>query len=144
MVYRALNIGVLGAMAKGEAEYNAEAAQKAADNLVASANLDASMLWPQGSDNSANPASTADAKAWTPEAAVGEKDEAFVTAANAMQGAAGGGLDALKGAMVRLANPAAVATRSRASRQLKGRFAFLPWGRDNPAPCREGRPCAGS
>ncbi|SPH17777.1 Cytochrome c' [Defluviimonas aquaemixtae] len=99
MSYRALNIGVLGAMAKGEAEYDAAAAQTAADNLVASAMLDASMLWPEGSDNSANPMSTADAKAWTAEAKVGEKGEAFVTAAKAMQSAAGGGLDAVKEAM---------------------------------------------
>lgn len=99
MAYRALNIGVLGAMAKGEAEYNAEAAQKAADNLVATGTIDASMLWPEGSDHSVNPASTADAKAWTAEADIGAKDEAFKTAAAAMQSAAGGGLDALKAAM---------------------------------------------
>ena len=99
MAYRALNIGVLGAMAKGEADYNAAKAQAAADNLVASAMIDASMLWPEGSDNSANPASTADAKAWTAEADVGGKDKAFVDAALAMQAAAGGGLDGLKVAM---------------------------------------------
>jgi cytochrome c556 len=99
MAYRALNIGVLGAMAKGEAEYNAEAAQAAANNLVATGTLDESMLWPQGSDNSANPMSTADAKAWTAEAEIGAKDEAFKTAAAAMAAAAGGGLDGLKEAM---------------------------------------------
>jgi cytochrome c556 len=99
MAYRALNIGVLGGMAKGEAEYDAAAAQKAADNLVATAMIDQSMLWPEGSDNSANPASTADAKGWTAEADVGGKEEAFVTAAMAMQAAAGGGLDGLKAAM---------------------------------------------
>ena len=42
MVYRAIQLGVLGGMAKGEVEYNAEAAQKAADNLMASVSLDAS------------------------------------------------------------------------------------------------------
>ncbi|MEZ5779638.1 MAG: cytochrome c [Paracoccaceae bacterium] len=99
MNYRALNLGVLGAMAKGEAEYDAAAAQKAADNIAASAKLDVSMLWPEGSDNSANPMSTADAKGWTAEAGVGEKEEAFVTAAMAMQAAAGNGLDAVKEAM---------------------------------------------
>jgi cytochrome c556 len=99
MSYRALNIGVLGGMAKGEAEYNAEAAQKAADNILSATMLDVSMLWPEGSDNSVNPASTADAKGWTAEANVGAKEEAFVTAAKAMQAAAGGGLDALKGAI---------------------------------------------
>lgn len=99
MAYRAINLGVLGAMAKGEAAYDASAAQTAADNLVSAARLDTSMLWPQGSDNSANPMSRADAKAWTAEANLGEKNQAFMTAAEAMQGAAGNGLDALKAAI---------------------------------------------
>lgn len=99
MSYRALNLGVLGAMAKGEAEYDAAAAQKAADNLVSTTMIDQSMLWPQGSDNSANPASSADAKAWTAEADSAAKNEAFVAAAKAMQAAAGTDLASLQGAM---------------------------------------------
>ena len=59
MAYRALQLGTLGAMAKGEVDYDAAAAQKAADNLMASVTLDGSMLWPQGSDNEANPKSEA-------------------------------------------------------------------------------------
>ena len=74
MEYRALNIGVLGAMAKGETPYDAAAAQKAADNLVMTTMIDMSMLWPEGSDHSANPASTADAKLWTAEADVAGRD----------------------------------------------------------------------
>ncbi|MCB2093654.1 MAG: cytochrome c [Rhodobacteraceae bacterium] len=99
MEYRALNIGVLGAMAKGETPYDAAAAQKAADNLVMTTMIDMSMLWPEGSDHSANPASTADAKLWTAEADVAGKDAAFAAAAKAMQAAAGGGLDGVKAAM---------------------------------------------
>ncbi|MCB2136098.1 MAG: cytochrome c [Rhodobacteraceae bacterium] len=99
MAYRALNLGVLGGMAKGEVAYDAAAAQKAADNLVTTTQIDASMLWPEGSDNSANPASTADAKAWTAEADMGGKNKAFVDAAMAMQAAAGTGLEALQSAM---------------------------------------------
>ncbi|MGB7270209.1 MAG: cytochrome c [Albidovulum sp.] len=99
MAYRALNIGVLGAMAKGEAEYDAQAAQKAADNLVANSLIDQSMLWPEGSDNAANPASTASAAGWTAEADVEGKETAFRTAAAAMQAAAGTGLDGMKAAM---------------------------------------------
>lgn len=99
MNYRALNIGVLGAMAKGEAEYDAAAAQKAADNLVTTTMIDQSMLWPEGSDHSANPATTADAKLWAAEADIAGKNAAFVTAAKAMQAAAGGGLDGMKAAM---------------------------------------------
>ncbi|MGB7321418.1 MAG: cytochrome c [Albidovulum sp.] len=99
MVYRALNIGVLGGMAKGDVAYDAAAAQTAADALAASATLDTSMLWPEGSDNSANPASTASADGWTAEADVMGKNTAFVTAAMAMQAAAGTGLEALQAAM---------------------------------------------
>ncbi|PPB81257.1 cytochrome c556 [Albidovulum inexpectatum] len=99
MAYRALNLGRLGAMAKGEAEYNAEAAQAAADALAASAQLDESLLWPEGSDHSANPATTADAKLWDIETDYDGKHTEFVNAALAMQQAAGQGLDQLKAAM---------------------------------------------
>ncbi len=99
MEYRALQLGVLGGMAKGEVEYNAEAEQKAADNLVAVAILDESMLWPQGSDNAANPASNALPAIWAEGSTVGDKDKALVEAATAMQAAAGTDLDSLKAAM---------------------------------------------
>lgn len=99
MVYRALNIGVLGAMAKGEAEYNAEAAQKAADALVASGKLDVSMLYVPGSSNAENPASTLKPEVFTEDVGIGAKAADFNAAAEAMQAAAGGGLDGLKAAM---------------------------------------------
>jgi cytochrome c556 len=99
MVYRALNIGVLAGMAKGDVEYDGGAAQKAADNLVMSGAIDTSMLWPKGSDNSANPASTASPDAWSETSDVMAKNEAFVVAAKAMQEAASGGLDAVKAAL---------------------------------------------
>ncbi|WP_347309756.1 c-type cytochrome [Defluviimonas sp. SAOS-178_SWC] len=99
MEYRALQLGVLGGMAKGEVEYNAEAAQKAADNLMATVTLDASMLWPKGSDNSANPATAALPKIWEEGSDIGEKAKALGEAATAMKAAAGTGLDGLKSAM---------------------------------------------
>lgn len=99
MVYRSIQLGVLGGMAKGEIEYDAEAAQKAADNLAAAVTIDASMLWPMGSDNSANPASTALVKMWEDGAGIGDKARAMNEAATAMQAAAGTGLDGLKTAM---------------------------------------------
>ncbi|MDI3337337.1 cytochrome c [Defluviimonas aestuarii] len=99
MVYRALNIGVLGAMAKGEVEYNAEAAQKAADALVSSGKLDVSMLYVPGSSNAENPDSTVKPEVFTEDLGIGAKAADFNTAAEAMQAAAGGGLDGLKAAM---------------------------------------------
>lgn len=99
MVYRAINIGTLAAMAKGEAEYDAAKAKVAADALLASANLDASMLWPAGSDNAANPKSTAAAAIWEEGSKIGDEAAAFKTAAEAMAAAAGTDLASLQGAM---------------------------------------------
>ena len=99
MEYRALNISVLGAMAKGDMEYDAAKAQAAADNIVADAKLDVSMLWPAGSDNAVHAGTNALPAAWAEGSDVGAKDEAFQKAALAMQAAAGTGLDAVKAAM---------------------------------------------
>ena len=46
----AINLGILGAMAKGETPYDAEAAQAAADTLVAVSMIQQGPLWPEGSD----------------------------------------------------------------------------------------------
>lgn len=99
MVYRAINIGMLAAMAKGEAEYDAAKAKVAADALVASASLDQSMLWPAGSDNAANPKSTAAAAIWAEGSKIGDEAMAFKAAADAMAAAAGTDLASLQGAM---------------------------------------------
>lgn len=47
----AFNLGVLGAMAKGEAEYNADAASAAANNLVALTNMSIGAYFPAGTSN---------------------------------------------------------------------------------------------
>ncbi len=99
MDYRAINIGALAAMAKGEAEYDAAKAKTAADALLASAGLDQSMLWPPGSGNSANPASTASDAIWAEGSDIGDKAGAFTKAAEAMAAAAGTDLASLQGAM---------------------------------------------
>ncbi len=99
MAYRAVQLGTLGAMAKGEAEYDAEAAQKAADNLLVAVSVDTSMLWPKGSDHDAVPESQALAKIWEDGSDIGDKGKAAIEAATAMQAAAGTGLDPLKAAM---------------------------------------------
>ena len=98
MAYRALQMGVLGPMVKGEAEYNAEAAQKAANALLAASTLDASMLWPKGSDSDAIEESDALPAIWAEGSDIGAKGKAMVEAATALQAAAGGGLDSLKAA----------------------------------------------
>ena len=45
------NIGILGAMAKGEAEYDAEAATTAANNLVALSGMAQNGYWVEGTSN---------------------------------------------------------------------------------------------
>lgn len=99
MAYRAVNIGTLAGMAKGEVEYDAAKAKTAADALLASASFDMSMLWPAGSDNSANPKSTATAAIWADGSTIGDESAKFKAAAEAMAGAAGTDLAALQGAM---------------------------------------------
>ncbi|WP_137700535.1 c-type cytochrome [Marimonas lutisalis] len=96
----AFNIGLLGGMAKGEIEYNADAASAAASNLAALSKLDQSRLWPAGSDNMELGTETAALPAiWDADSDVMAKGTAFVEAAAAMEQAAGGGLDSLKGAI---------------------------------------------
>lgn len=99
MLYRAMNIGALGAMAKGEAAYDAAAAQKAADNLAAAAHLDDSMLWPEGSDNVAHAGTIALPAIWADKAGFEAKYADFRTATEAMQAVAGQGLEALQAGM---------------------------------------------
>lgn len=47
----AINLGVLGSMAKGEVEYSAEAAQAAADSIKGVSMVNMATLFPEGSDN---------------------------------------------------------------------------------------------
>ena len=60
----AFNLGALGAMAKGEAAYNADAATSAANNLVTLTQLDQSAMWPAGSDNAADTSARALPALW--------------------------------------------------------------------------------
>lgn len=93
----ALNLGVLGGMAQGKMEYNAEAAQNAADSLVAVSGIHQATLFPEGSGDvegtKALPA------VWSDWDGYASKWDAFGTAAEAMQQVASNGQDALGSAM---------------------------------------------
>lgn len=95
----ALNIGVLGGMAKGEVEYDAATAQAAADNLVTVSMIHQGAMWPAGTDNMSIDGTRAEPAIWNNIDDVMAKWAAFGTAAKAMQGAAGGGLEGLRPAM---------------------------------------------
>lgn len=94
----AWNLGALGAMAKGERDYDAAAAGAAAANLAALSAMSSQGMWPDGSDSFAMEGKTrALPEIWDQSAAYAEREKALATAAAAFAETAGQGLDALKG-----------------------------------------------
>lgn len=91
----ALNLGLLGGMAQGKMEYNAEAAQAAADSLVAVSGIKQDLLWPAGTDADSLEGTKALAKIWEDNAGFMADWADFGTAALAMQAVAGTGQEAL-------------------------------------------------
>ena len=102
MQVQAFNIGILGAMAKGEAEYDAEAAVQAATNIVHAASIHQPQAWAAGSDNSAVEGTRALPALWQNFADAVEKSAELLAAAEAMQAVAGNGQQAMGAAMGRL------------------------------------------
>ena len=95
----AYNLGVLGAMAKGEMDYNADVAKASAGNVLAIANMNNGSMWPKGSDvaTAGNEDLTrAKAVIWSSFPEVGEKHQALTAAATKMAAEAGNGLDAIR------------------------------------------------
>lgn len=89
------NLGILGGMAQGKMDYDAELAQMAADNFLALANMSQSTYWPEG---------TAEGTKVLP--AIWENMDDFMSKADnltveaaTMAGAAGTDLASLQGAM---------------------------------------------
>ena len=95
----AFNLGLLGGMAKGEVPYDAAAATGAAGNLASLARLDQSRLWPEGSDEMGVDGSKALPAIWENIPDVMSKGADLVTAATAMEAAAGTDLASLQGSM---------------------------------------------
>jgi len=97
----AFNLGPLGAMAKGEMEYDAEAAAAFAKNLEVLSAMNTGAMWPAGSDNAAlgEDKTRALPAAWEADSKVGEKHQAWTEASASLAAVAGDGLDALKGAV---------------------------------------------
>ncbi|MCC5971889.1 MAG: cytochrome c [Pararhodobacter sp.] len=95
----AFNLGVLGGMAQGRVEYDADMAQTAADHLYHLTRHYNPALWPEGSDN-ANAADTRALPAiWDDLEAFAERYAALQSGAEAMQAAAGTDLASLQGAL---------------------------------------------
>jgi cytochrome c556 len=95
----AANLGVLGAMAQGNADYDAETAQAAADNLAALSMLNQRFYWPAGSAVGEAENTRALPAIWeSPEGAMAAGGK-MAEAAAAMQLAAGVDLASLQAAM---------------------------------------------
>jgi cytochrome c556 len=96
------NLGQLGAMVKGDMPYDEAKAKAAAMNLQAAANMDQSAMWPAGTSLEE---AGMEGKTWAKKAAwdtfpeVANKHKALVEASAKMADAAGGGVDAIKGAI---------------------------------------------
>lgn len=97
----AFQLGPLGAMAKGEMEYDAEVAAANAANLQALSIMNTGAMWPAGSDNAAlgEDKTRALPAAWAADSKVGEKHQAWADASAELAAVAGNGLDALKPAV---------------------------------------------
>ncbi|MDF1718431.1 MAG: cytochrome c [Antarcticimicrobium sp.] len=98
----ALNIGILGGMAQGKIAYDAEAAQRAADSMVAVTHIDPGPLWPEGSDNMSIDGTRAMPSIWDENADFLAKWGALGEAAAGMQQVAATGQEALGPAMGKL------------------------------------------
>ena len=94
-----LNIGVIVGMARGERDYDAGAAQAAANNLVALSSIDQSFHWPQGTDSESLEGTRALPAIWENLPDVLEKWQAFGAAAEGLAAVAGDGLEPMQAAL---------------------------------------------
>lgn len=100
----AINLGILGSMAKGETQYDAETAQSAADSIVAISNVNQGPLWPQGTDAMSIDGTRAEPQIWENLDDVLAKWSDMGDAAEQLQTVAATGRDALGPAMGQLGN----------------------------------------
>ena len=100
MQLQSFYLGILGNMARGNAEYDAEAAQEAADSLVGiHQDIAWAPLWPEGTSTEEVPSSRALPAIWTDRADFDEDWDEFGEAAEALQAVAGDGLEGMQGAV---------------------------------------------
>ena len=100
-VYK-FNLGLVGNMAKGKTEYNAEIAQNAADNLLALSKMKNGPMWPQGSsksDRGLMEKTNALPETWTTWPRVSERHADLTSALEDFSKVAGKDLNSLRGGM---------------------------------------------
>ena len=96
------NFAVLGGMAQGRMEYDADMAQTAADNMFHLTRHDQARLWPEGTDSFAVDDTRAKPAIWENLDDFVAKFTDLQDAVEAMQPVVGDGLDALQGAVGRV------------------------------------------
>ena len=99
MTLIAYNLGPLAQMAQGRIDYDAEAAQAAADNLHAMTRHSQERLWPEGTAHGEIEGSAARPAIWTDLEEFSNRYAALQDAATMIQGVAGEGLGAVQGAL---------------------------------------------
>ena len=90
------NLGIVGGMARGNVEYDAEVAAAAAANLAALTKIDQSRYWPEGTSSLDIEGTRALPEIWDDIPGVIGKAQELSAAADAFAGQAGQGLDALR------------------------------------------------
>lgn len=98
----AINLGTLGAMAKGEVDYDADAATMAAESIVSVSTIHQQPLWPEGSSEMDMDGTRAKPEIWDNWEDFASKWSALGDAAEAMQTAAGEGAEAIGPALGKL------------------------------------------
>lgn len=93
------NLGILGAMAKGEVDYDSAAAQGAADNMAALATMSQAGYWLPGTDSDSLEGSRALPAIWEGDSKAQTYGMEMAEAALAMQAAAGTDLATMQAAM---------------------------------------------
>lgn len=92
-------IGVVAGMARGNTEYDAEMATLAAQDLRATTMLAVDLLWPEGTSTEDIEGTRALPAIWSDRAGFDEAWDRFDAAVTELEGAAGGGLEALQAAV---------------------------------------------
>ncbi|WP_224814864.1 cytochrome c [Hasllibacter sp. MH4015] len=99
MQVMSLNLGILGNMARGNTEYDADIAQAAADNLVTMGAVNQRFYWPEGTDSESIEGTRALPAIWEDQASLMEIAMRYGPAAEGLSAAAGQGLDAMRAAI---------------------------------------------
>lgn len=91
----ALNVGVLGGMARGNMDYDAALAQAAAENIIAIAALNQAPFWPEGSDEMSIDETRAKPEIWDNFDDFASKWAAVASAAEGLPAAVGSGVEGI-------------------------------------------------